>query len=109
MKYLGYRVKTAASKGENPGPESSIMKLALSMNVHELNNLTLAILGAGGMLSDSDAMDEGRWQLDFLSQWGLRIGGGTDNIQRNTISEKVLNLPGDIRLDKGIPFKEIKH
>lgn len=108
MRYLNYRVRTAASKGTMPGAESSIMKLFLSMNVHSLNNLTLAIQGASGMLAGESALDEGKWQQSFLSQWGIRIGGGTDDIQRNTIGEKVLQLPGDIRVDKGIPFRDIK-
>ena len=107
LKYLKYRVQTAASQGAQPGPESSIMKLAISLHSYEQGNLTLSMQGAAGMLAEDDALDEGRWQQDFLSQWGVRIGGGTDNIQRNTISEKVLNLPGDIRVDKGVPFKDI--
>ena len=105
MRYLGFRVRTAASKGELPGPESSILKLFLSQHLGATGDLVVGLCGAAGMLAD--APDGGLWQDTFLSQWGARIGGGTDEIQRNTIGEKVLRLPPEPRLDKGIPFKDI--
>lgn len=107
LKYLGYRTRTAASKGQAPGPESSIMKLSISLLSYDVGNLVLEMCGANGMLAGDDGIDGGRWVQDFLSQWGVRIGGGTDNIQRNTIGEKVLGLPSEHRVDKGIPFKDI--
>ena len=58
----------------------------------------------GGSLT---TIDGGRWQMEFLGQFGARIGGGTDQIQRNTIGEKVLRLPPEPRIDKGIPFRDI--
>jgi alkylation response protein AidB-like acyl-CoA dehydrogenase len=107
QKYLGYRVKTAASKGIAPGPESSTMKLLLSEHLGFIGDLVTGMQGAAGMLSGDDAADRGRWQSAFLSQWASRIGGGTDQIQRNTVGEKVLGLPPEPRLDKGIPFRDI--
>jgi alkylation response protein AidB-like acyl-CoA dehydrogenase len=105
--YLGYRVRTAALRGEQPGPESSVMKLAVSLHLHEIGNLVMAMQHAAGMLSGESAIDDGRWQMEFLGQFGARIGGGTDQIQRNTIGEKVLRLPPEPRVDKGIPFRDI--
>ena len=107
LKYLGYRSRTAATKGEEPGPESSVTKLSLSLLSHEIGNLVMKLCGPYGTLSSDDGTDEGRWVQDFLGQWGVRIGGGTDNIQRNTIGEKVLGLPPEHRVDKGVPFKDI--
>ena len=107
QKYLGYRVRTAALRGEQPGPESSVMKLAVSLHLHEIGNLVMAMEQAAGMLSGVSAIDDGRWQMEFLGQFGARIGGGTDQIQRNTIGEKVLRLPPEPRVDKGIPFRDI--
>lgn len=107
LKYLSYRTRTAAARGEAPGPESSIMKLSISLLSYDVGNLVLDMCGANGMLVGDDGIDGGRWVQDFLSQWGVRIGGGTDNIQRNTIGEKVLGLPSEHRVDKGIPFKDI--
>jgi len=105
--YLGYRVRTAALRGELPGPESSVMKLAVSLHLHEIGNLVMAMQQSAGMLSGASAIDDGRWQMEFLGQFGARIGGGTDQIQRNTIGEKVLRLPPEPRVDKGIPFRDI--
>lgn len=107
QRFLGYRVKTAASRGVEPGPESSIMKLLLSEFLGEMGDLVLGLQGASGMLSGTDAVDGGRWQMSFLTQWASRIGGGTDQVQRNTVGEKVLALPPEPRPDKGVPFRDI--
>lgn len=107
MRYLGYRVQTAASKGASPGPESSVLKLAASRKLEHLGDLVEAIQGAAGMLWHESAEQNGFWQNQFLGQWASRIGGGTDQIQRNIIGENVLGLPSEPRVDKGIPFRDI--
>jgi alkylation response protein AidB-like acyl-CoA dehydrogenase len=107
LKYLGYRVRTAATKGVPPGPESSVIKLFLSQHLSFESDMLMAMLGPHATLWDTDAPDAGKWQMDFLGQWNPKIGGGTDQIQRNTIGEKVLALPSEPRVDKGIPFREI--
>jgi hypothetical protein len=45
--------------------------------------------------------------MEFLGQWSAKIGGGTDEIQRNTIGEKVLAMPAEPRVDKNVPFRDI--
>ena len=107
IKYLGYRTQSAASRGQLPGPESSVIKLAASRRLEHQGNLVMSISGASGMLWQSSAYLGGFWQNQFLGQWMSRIGGGTDQIQRNTIGEKVLRLPPEPRVDKGIPFKDV--
>jgi alkylation response protein AidB-like acyl-CoA dehydrogenase len=67
----------------------------------------LALEGAAGMLRHDDAPDGGFWQQHFLGQWGVRIGGGTDQVQRNVIGERVLGLPAEPRPDKSLPFREL--
>ena len=92
-KYLGYRVRTSVSRGEAPGPESSVLKLHISRQYGEGGEMFLALLGAAGMLTHDDAPFDG-WFIDlFLAQWAPRIGGGTDQVQRNIIGERVLGLP----------------
>jgi alkylation response protein AidB-like acyl-CoA dehydrogenase len=63
--------------------------------------------GAAGMLHYGDARDGGMWQNLFLNQWSIRIGGGTEQIQRNVLGERVLGLPSDIRVDKDKPFRDL--
>jgi alkylation response protein AidB-like acyl-CoA dehydrogenase len=107
LRYLGYRVRTALSRGEQPGPESSVLKLAYSEHVAGLGDLVVDLQGAAGTLSGDDARDGGSWQVQFLNQWMSRIGGGTDQVQRNIIAERVLGLPGEIRVDKDVPYREL--
>jgi alkylation response protein AidB-like acyl-CoA dehydrogenase len=107
LKYLGFRVQTALSRGEQPGPESSVIKLAYSEHVARLGDLVVDLQGAAGTLSASDARNDGTWQVQFLNQWMSRLGGGTDQVQRNIIAERVLGLPGEIRVDKDLPFSDL--
>lgn len=108
IRFLGFRVRTAASRGEMPGPESSVLKLANSRRLEMLGNLTMAIMGARATLYGDDAEMGGFWQnYSFLGQWMSRIGGGTDEVQRNIMGENVLGLPQEPRPDKGIPFRDI--
>jgi alkylation response protein AidB-like acyl-CoA dehydrogenase len=90
-----------------PGPESSVLKLAASRKLQHLGDLVMSIEGAAGMLWHGDAYQNGFWQNQFLGQWASRIGGGTDQVQRNIIGENVLGLPSEPRVDKGIPFRDI--
>ncbi len=93
LRYLGLRAQTAVSQGRPPGAESSVMKLAFSRHVATTADLVLALEGAAGTLGVEAAADGGFWQQQFLSQWSVRIGGGTDQIQRNILGERVLGLP----------------
>jgi hypothetical protein len=59
------------------------------------------------MLINEDTTQNGLWQQLFLGQWGVRIGGGTEQVQRNVLGERVLGLPGEPRPDKVLPFREL--
>jgi alkylation response protein AidB-like acyl-CoA dehydrogenase len=107
LRFMNYRVQTALSQGKPPGPEAATTKLFLSQHLARTGDLVLEIEAAGGMLSRESALDDGAWQHVFLQQWASRIGGGTDNIQRNALGERVLGLPGEPRADKGVPFKDL--
>ena len=82
------------------------MKLAYSQHAALTGNLVLDLQGPSGALSGTSAIDQGFWQQQFLGQWSVRIGGGTDQIQRNLIGERVLGLPPEARVDRGRPFSE---
>ena len=100
LRFLGYRTQTSRSRGTAPGPESSVMKLLMSQHAAALGDLVLELQGPAGMLEDE-------WAQQFLNQWSIRTGGGTDQIQRNVIGERTLALPVEPRVDKGIPFRDI--
>jgi alkylation response protein AidB-like acyl-CoA dehydrogenase len=108
LRFLQLRMHTSLALGIAPGPEASIAKLLVSTHLGETADLVMAMLGAGGTLDHCDAPDGGSWQHLFLDQWTLRLGGGTDQIQRNTIGERVLGLPVEPRVDKDLPFNELQ-
>jgi alkylation response protein AidB-like acyl-CoA dehydrogenase len=107
LKWLGLRARAAAQAGRPLGPESSVVKLVVSERVAADGDLLMAMEGAGAMLMNADAPAAGTWQQVFLGQWSIRIGGGTEQIQRNVLGERVLGLPADIRVDKNVPFRDL--
>ena len=107
LKYTGMRAITALSKGETPGPENSIGKLVAGATMQDLAIYALDLQGQAGALWDENSPQNGRFQAMLMRSPATRIEGGSDEILRNIIGERVLGLPGDIRVDKGIPFKDI--
>ncbi|HEV8114767.1 MAG TPA: acyl-CoA dehydrogenase family protein [Acidimicrobiales bacterium] len=107
QRWLVYRARTAVAKGGLPGPEASILKLVNSLQVEHLGALVMSIQGATGTLWHDDAPDGGFWQDIFLFQWSSRIGGGTENIQRNILAERVLGLPREPDPLKGHPWRDL--
>jgi alkylation response protein AidB-like acyl-CoA dehydrogenase len=105
IKWLGWRARSRKDQGI--GPEASVLKLAVSRKLEADGNLVLALQGAHAVLSSADAMSDGYWQQQFLMQWSSRIGGGTEQVQRNVIGERVLGMPGEPRVDKDVPFKDL--
>ncbi len=97
------RALSALSKGEAPGPEQSIAKLVVARTMQNLGDFALDLGGAAGFLTATDP-DLERLQSSYVWSAGLRIAGGTDEILRNIIAERVLGLPGDLRPDKDLPF-----
>jgi alkylation response protein AidB-like acyl-CoA dehydrogenase len=108
LKYTSYRGISALSKGELPGPENSIGKLVSGSMLQEIAMFALDLQGEAGILADPrQAEAAARFQGILLRSPAVRIEGGTDEILRNIIAERVLGLPPDIRADKGIPFNRI--
>lgn len=95
LKLNNYRALTRLLRGHPPGPEGSIAKLQWAeMNQH-LQDLAVEIQGAHGQLSQGEATapDGAYWQYGFLRARANSIEGGTSEIQRNIIAERVLGLP----------------
>jgi len=107
LKYTSYRTMSALSKGERPGPENSIGKLVSGSMLQDIATFAMDLQGAAGALAGNDADVAGQFQAMLMSSPSMRIAGGTDEILRNIIAERVLGLPGDIRVDKDVPFNKI--
>ncbi|HJL82521.1 MAG TPA: acyl-CoA dehydrogenase family protein [Acidimicrobiales bacterium] len=105
-----------ASRGGNPGPEGSVTKLmSAEMNQH-IYETCMDIVGAGGMLYEAgyerkrpDGLrgSDSHVRYAFLRARANTIEGGTSEVMRNILGERVLGLPGDVRVDKELPWSEV--
>jgi alkylation response protein AidB-like acyl-CoA dehydrogenase len=102
VKFSGYRMLSALQQGQIPGPEAGLAKVTTVRSAIEAGDLIADVLGPGALDEDS----EWAYMISYLP--GLKSAGGTEEILRNTIGERVLGLPPEPRLDKGIPFSELR-
>jgi alkylation response protein AidB-like acyl-CoA dehydrogenase len=108
LKYTRFRTMTALSRGQTPGPESSIGKIIAANQLQDLTNSAVELEDQYGVIDDGALSPlSAAFQSGLLSSPGLRIAGGTDEILKNIIAERVLGLPGDIRVDKDVAFKDM--
>lgn len=106
IRYTGYRLLTAISQGRLPGPEASAGKLAGTKAAREMADLAVRLLGDDAVYgSDADGSDA--WQSLQAVLPGMAIAGGTNEVLRNIIGERVLGLPAEPRADKDKTFKEL--
>jgi len=100
---------TALSKGREPGPEMSILKLVAGKGILDIASFALELAGPEGILGHEDLGSEWSFvQRLWLSAPGIRLAGGSDEILRNIIAERVLGLPGEVRTDRKTPFRELQ-
>ncbi len=102
VRFTGYRTLTALQKGQIPGPEAGLAKVTIVNGAIKAGDLIADVLGPDALDEDS----QWAYMISFLP--GLKSAGGTEEILRNTIGERVLGLPPEPRLDKGIPFSELR-
>ena len=108
LKNTRMRTMTALSRGQTPGPESSIGKIIAANQLQDLSNAAVEMEDQFGIIDDHALSPlNAAFQSGLMSSAGLRIAGGTDEILKNIIAERVLGLPGDIRVDKDVPFKDM--
>ncbi|MGI8579970.1 MAG: acyl-CoA dehydrogenase family protein [Solirubrobacteraceae bacterium] len=101
LRFAGYRHLTAMQRGGIPGPEAALGKVTAVNAAIDAGDLIADVLGP-------DALAQGEWSYLISFMPGLKSAGGTEEILRNTVGERVLGLPPEPRLDKGIPFSELR-
>ena len=102
VRFNGYRALTMLARGQIPGPEAGLAKVTMVNAAIAATDLGADVVGPDAL----DASSEWSYLISFLP--GLKSAGGTESILRNTIGERVLGLPPEPRLDKGIPFSELR-
>ncbi len=107
IKLTQMRALSALAKGQVPGPEQSISKVVVAKTMQDMAAFAMDLSETGGFITAGAAPDLAKLQGSYLAAAGLRIAGGTDEILRNIIAERVLGLPGDMRPDKDTPFNAI--
>ncbi len=107
LSLLGRRMAEEA-KNKPPGPEFSMMKLMGTRVGSKITELAVNLVGPGGAAWESDEGLGRKWSQQMLASRSGKIAGGTDEILLNIIGERVLGLPQDPRVDKDVPFREIK-
>ncbi len=101
------RARAAQEQGRSPGPEGSLGKLAASEVARAANRVHTLISGADAMLTGADSPMGGVIAEVLISTPAISIAGGTDEIQKNIISERVLKMPKETRFDTDRPYREV--
>lgn len=108
LKFTRFRSISAMSRGEVPGPENSIGKLVGAFKSQDLAAFGMELMDMAGIITDSTiAPFDAQFQQTFMQSPSGRIAGGSDEVLRNIIAERVLGLPQDVRTDKELPFNQI--
>ena len=103
--FTNRRAAASLKAGQTPGPEGSLSKLMWTANMKRVSDAISAILGAR-LVADTGEWGTYAWGEHVLGAPGYRIAGGSDEVQRNIVGERVLQLPAEPRVDKDISFAE---
>jgi alkylation response protein AidB-like acyl-CoA dehydrogenase len=107
LRSIHRRAVEAISAGGAPGPEGAIRKLLMGESLMRAGRVTLDLMGANGLQVQSGPGATENVAGSWLNAPVLRIAGGTDEVLKNTVAERILGLPQDYRPDKGRPFNEL--
>jgi alkylation response protein AidB-like acyl-CoA dehydrogenase len=103
--FTNRRAAARVKAGQTPGPEGSLGKLMWTANMTRTSDAIGRVLGAR-LVADTGEWGTYAWREHVLGAPGYRIAGGSDEIQRNIIGERVLGLPAEPRVDKDVPFDQ---
>ena len=110
LRLIRLRTVTAAIKGRQPGPEASIRKVLADEHGQRIMGFAKDLAGASGMVTGGGPLgaDVGLWHYGYLFAQALTIGGGTGDVQRNIVAERVLGLPHDVDVEAGRTWAETR-
>jgi alkylation response protein AidB-like acyl-CoA dehydrogenase len=110
LRLIRLRTVTAKIQGKQPGAEASVRKALADEHGQRIMGLAKDLAGASGMLNDQGPLGaaSGEWAYGYLFAPALTIGGGTSEVQRNIIAERVLGLPHDIDIETGKTWSEAR-
>ena len=108
LRLIRLRTVTARIKGEPPGAEASVRKILADEHGQAIMGLAKDLAGPGGMLDDHGPLGGpvDLWSYGFLFSPALTVGGGTGEVQRNIVAERVLGLPHDTDVEQGQTWSE---
>jgi alkylation response protein AidB-like acyl-CoA dehydrogenase len=105
-KYTNQRAMDRIKRGELPGPEMSIAKLSLTNNLWRTANFVAEVLGPR-IQADTGEWGTYAWSQLLLGIPGMKVAGGTDEVMKNIVGERVLGLPKDPGIDSKTAFKDL--
>jgi alkylation response protein AidB-like acyl-CoA dehydrogenase len=110
LRLIRLRTLTAAVRGRQPGPEASVRKALADAHGQHIMGLAKDLAGPAGMLASAGPLGapDLEWSYGFLFSPALTIGGGTSEVQRNIIAERVLGLPHDVDVEAGRSWAEAR-
>ncbi len=107
-RFFQARLRTMVSKGENPGALAGMIKLAYAGRQQKVLGLGMELRGMDAIAADPSDTITPDLQYDYIYSTVMRIAGGADEVLRNQIAERVLGMPGEVRMDKDVPFEQLK-
>jgi alkylation response protein AidB-like acyl-CoA dehydrogenase len=108
LKYFGARSRTQAAKGQSPGAAAVLGKLVGANAMEAMASFAMELEDYAGIVAGPE-IDPSQDTIHFSMLWCavMRIAGGSDEVLRNQIAERALGMPGDVRMDKDVPFDQL--
>ena len=109
QKLVSARISDAMADGRLPHGYGGLLKLGDDIVIQRRAEMALALSGADGVTWGAGDTGGGDWSYQLLNSRRVSIAGGTDEIQRNNVSERVLGLPREPAVDRDVPFNQVPH
>ncbi|MEY2925549.1 MAG: hypothetical protein RL367_26 [Pseudomonadota bacterium] len=106
-KFLEARLRTMVSRGEDPGALAGMIKMSYATRLQKTNGLAMEMRGMDAIAPGPDDGQTRAIHYDYIWSTVMRIAGGADEVLKNQIAERVLGMPGEVRMDKNVPFDQL--